>query len=74
MVMGKSNISLDIFTGIANLIFFLLLLIASLFLISFYRKKKIERELKKRAGKLIEVGVGYAKSPLQLTQQVLKWW
>ncbi|MBO0466072.1 hypothetical protein JZO73_00820 [Enterococcus plantarum] len=71
---GKSNFPIDLFTGITNLTFFWLLLVSSFYLISFYRKKRFETELKKIDGDLIKVGTGYAETPLQITQKTLKWW
>lgn len=72
--MGESNLPINYITGITNLIFFWILLILSLKVIFYYRKKKFEKEIQNLEIELVEIGKGYADSPLQITQNILKWW
>ncbi|MGG5342589.1 hypothetical protein [Enterococcus sp. AZ192] len=71
---GESNLPINYITGITNLIFFWILLILSLKVIFYYRKKKFEKEIQNLEIELVEIGKGYADSPLQITQNILKWW
>lgn len=71
---GNSNIPINFLTGIFNLGYFWILLFLSFYLISFYRRKRFETALKKLDGDLVEIGEGYAKPPLQMTQNILRWW
>ncbi|MEI5993937.1 hypothetical protein [Candidatus Enterococcus mansonii] len=71
---GKSNLPINFLTGMFNLSYFWLVLMLSFYLISYYRKKRFESNLKKIGGDLVRIGEGYAKSPLRITQKILKWW
>lgn len=74
LLWGASNLPISYLTGILNLILFWLVSFSLLKITFSLRKSKFQKKLKKLNIELHEVGQGYSKTPLQTTQEFLKWW
>ncbi|MDT1957751.1 hypothetical protein MX629_04885 [Carnobacterium divergens] len=74
LLWGASNLPINYLVGILNLILFWIVSFFLLRITFFLRKSKFQKELKKLNIKICEVGHGYSKTPLQITQEFLKWW
>lgn len=71
---GNINLPIDVLEGVTNLFFFWIALLIGLFAITMLRKMRLVLELKRNEGSMMEIGSGYAITPLKVTEKILKWW